>query len=120
MLGLLAYVSPGNAAQTFQCSDGSSITVRTGELEWMKQHNRCVADYFAPAQQQAGRPPLPLRNPVAQARLAEVGEPGSTSRAPRTTGSLQQAQDPVAKGTFRKVLILNAAPGKPRYFEHSR
>lgn len=144
VLGLIE----AKADEAYVCEGGRIVTVRLGELDVMKRKDPCIAAYFGvkpePVVEASTEPPLPERKP--EIALAAVAHPAATP--PHATASLTALTDIVtaprvekvvfkhagvrpsldatpADGAkvpvdFRRVPILNAQPGAPAIFYHTR
>ncbi|MEO1281708.1 MAG: hypothetical protein AAFV69_08245 [Pseudomonadota bacterium] len=119
-----------SAAETFVCADGTTVTVQSNQLEWMKRTNACVAQYYGLKVQDRSKTPragyvvadgvpLPVRRP-ASFDAALQGQQALRSTRDLVTGSIGAAGDAPETGTYRRVLILNAQPGKSRWYNHTQ
>ncbi len=127
-------LAPAHAVETFICEDGSAVTVAAGQLEAMKATNACVARHYGLEVGSEVRPvratlavPMPSRRPerrvggVPVARVAASRTPVSSgSSQPITTGSIVARDGVPEAGTYRRVKILNPAPGGSPYYLHTR
>lgn len=128
---LVGFQGPARAAETFVCAAGSTVTVQSNQIEWMKRTNACVARYYglevgddpggASSNATVGRysVPLPERRPqfISAALKAQKALRDTAGMVTGSVGELDAADE---RGTFRRVLILNAAPGKSRWYNHTR
>lgn len=116
--------------ETFVCEDGSTLTVRAGDLDVLKRTNACVAAHFGlkVSAARGSGVPLPVRRPlgsISGERMAEdiaamPREVAAPRPKPMTTGSIAGGEAPEEIGTFRRVRILNPSPGGSDVFLHTR
>lgn len=129
-------VESARSAQLFVCDNGKAIKIESTDLEAAKRTNPCVARYFgltikvdqqpkAKRSQQANTvmpsqgADLPIELPVRKPNLAKFRKTVSSHQDVdrRTSPNRIAKAEPV---DFRKVRIINAAPGSAKWFNHRR
>lgn len=138
-------VIEAQADEAYVCEGGRVVTVRLGELDVLKRKDPCIAAYYGialdaetiAAATDAGMPPLPGRKPATLVATAQAAEPIAAGReivtsprvervvfrhavpatAARVAPTTTAASVPV---DFRRIPIINAAPGTDAIFYHTR
>ena len=115
-----AWAERAHADEAYVCEAGRVVYVKPGELEEKKRTDACIARYFESV------PTVKRTTTPAQAAV-ETAPPEAIDRLPvrkvsarpGTGKAVRLSQSDDASGsTFRKVLILNAAPGEEPWFHH--
>lgn len=121
---LCSPIEQAYADQTFVCDDGTSVTVKSRNLEFAKRTMSCVAQYFG--LKVALRPKMVRR----QGRLSDSAKHNAPVRMQKLADHAQlvlDAHQPIrervqtsAGSDFRNVRIINAKPGRANVFRHWR
>ena len=129
-----SFVEKARSAQLFVCANGKAIEIEKSELESAKKTNPCVARHFglkietkdAKNATSKLRPviaapaieikiELPVRKPQKTALRETVPSHKRTDKRAATNRVAE-----VTSVDFRKVRIINAAPGSSKWFNHTR
>ena len=129
-----SFVEEARSAQLFVCASGKAIEIEKSELENAKKTNPCVARHFGlkiktksakdatsklrpviAVQATEAQVELPVRKPKTAALRETVPSHKKTDKR-ATTNRIAE----VTSGDYRKVRIINAAPGSSKWFNHTR
>lgn len=111
-LGLGLMIEKGHAAETLLCRDGRIVQLDRRDAR--AAIDPCRGPSIKPLER-AERVPLPVKRPaLTRSKVALKGATQATP-APRNGAPFQSAST-----DYRRVRIINAQPGAPRWYRHER
>lgn len=119
-----AWAERAHADEAYVCEAGRVAYVKPGELEEKKRTDPCVARYFddIPSVKRASSAARPATDQKAATPVAEeplpVQKVSTAAPAAKTVPVRISTAEDAAGSTFRKVRIINAAPGEEAWFHH--